>query len=189
LVRFWPYCVIRRAEVRRPPTSILIWSWIDPMINRQLRNARRKSCINWCWCYHLNYCFTYRAQIISSLDIMSWSILQWPDDYDFALTRAINSRGAAVASRNIKDELEEPEYEKKVPDASVVSVTNEAQIDPELEPVSLNKAFKFAARASIVLVRASMFPCNCIATNAICSTDFNTDDTYPSPPLFCPDGL
>jgi SSS family transporter len=83
--------------------------------------------------------------------ISTTASLIWPDDYDFALTRAINSRGAAVASRNIKDELEEPEYEKKVPDASVVSVTNEAQIDPELEPVSLNKAFKFAARASIVL--------------------------------------
>jgi SSS family transporter len=83
--------------------------------------------------------------------ISTTASLIWPDDYDFALTRAINSRGAAVASRNIKDELEEPEYEKKVPDASVVSVTNEAQIDPELDPVSLNKAFKFAARASIVL--------------------------------------
>lgn len=83
--------------------------------------------------------------------ISTTASLIWPDDYDFALTRAINSRGAAVASGNIKDELEEPEYEKKVPDASVVSVTNEAQIDPELDPVSLNKAFKFAARASIVL--------------------------------------
>lgn len=83
--------------------------------------------------------------------ISTTASLIWPDDYDFALTRAINSRGVAVASGNIKDELEEPEYEKKVPDASVVSVTNEAQIDPELDPVSLNKAFKFAARASIVL--------------------------------------
>jgi hypothetical protein len=41
---------------------------------------------------------------------------------------------------------------------SVSSVQNEAQIDPELEPVALDKAFKFAARASIVLVRASIFP-------------------------------
>ncbi|KAG1870284.1 urea transporter [Suillus subluteus] len=82
--------------------------------------------------------------------------LIWPDDYDFALTRAINNRGAAVASRNINDELEEPEYEKTVQDVSVLSVTNEAQIDPELDPVSLNKAFKFAARASIVLTLVLM---------------------------------
>ncbi|KAG1842873.1 urea transporter [Suillus subalutaceus] len=71
--------------------------------------------------------------------------LIWPDDYDFTLTRAINNRGAA-----------EPEYEKKVQDVSVLSVTNEAQIDPELDPVSLNKAFKFAARASIVLTLVLM---------------------------------
>lgn len=82
--------------------------------------------------------------------------LIWPDDYDFALTRAINNRGAAVGSRNINDELEEPEYEKKVQDVSVLSVTNEAQIDPELDPVSLNKAFKFAARASVVLTLVLM---------------------------------
>lgn len=37
---------------------------------------------------------------------------------------------------------------------SALSATNETQIDPELDPVGLNKAFKFAARASIVLVRA-----------------------------------
>lgn len=82
--------------------------------------------------------------------------LIWPDDYDFALTRAINARSAAVASTNINDELEEPEDEKKVQDASVLSVTNEAQLDPELDPVGLNKAFKFAARASIVLTLVLM---------------------------------
>lgn len=48
---------------------------------------------------------------------------------------------------------------------SVSSVQNEAQIDPELEPVALDKAFKFAARASIVLVRASS-PRRCSATEA-----------------------
>jgi hypothetical protein len=114
--------------------------------------------------------------------------LQWPDDYDFASTRAINCR-AAVTGGNANEEVEEPEDEKKVPDVSVSSVQNEAQIDPELEPVALDKAFKFAARASIVLVRASISPRNCSATEATCATDFGTDDTHPSPALFCPDGL
>lgn len=83
--------------------------------------------------------------------IMSTAIsLIWPDDYDFASTRAINGRSAAISS-NVNDELEESEDEKKVPDVTVSSVSNEAQIDPELDPVGLNKAFKFAARASIVL--------------------------------------
>lgn len=71
---------------------------------------------------------------------------------------------------------------------SVSSVQNEAQIDPELEPVALDKAFKFAARASIVLVRASS-PRKCSATEATCATDFGIDDTHPSPALFCPDSL
>lgn len=92
-------------------------------------------------------------------------ILKWPDDYDFASTRAINGHSAAI-SRNVNDDLEESEDEKKVPDVTVSSVSNEAQIDPELDPVGLNKAFKFAARASIILVRASMLPCNRSYTEA-----------------------
>ncbi|KAG2082869.1 urea transporter [Suillus discolor] len=83
--------------------------------------------------------------------ISTTASLIWPDDYDFASARAINNRGTAVASRNVNDELEEPEVEKKGLDVSASSATNEAQIDPELDPVGLNKAFKFAARASIVL--------------------------------------
>ncbi|KAG1863478.1 urea transporter [Suillus tomentosus] len=83
--------------------------------------------------------------------ISTTTSLIWPDDYDFASARAINNRGAAVASRNVDDELEEPEVEKKGLDVSALSATNETQIDPELDPVGLNKAFKFAARASIVL--------------------------------------
>ncbi|KAG2111969.1 urea transporter [Suillus discolor] len=83
--------------------------------------------------------------------ISTTASLIWPDDYDFTSARAINNRGAAIASRNVNDELEEPEVEKKGLDVSASSTTNEAQIDPELDPVGLNKAFKFAARASIVL--------------------------------------
>jgi len=91
--------------------------------------------------------------------------LQWPEDYDFASTRAINSRSAAVASKNVSDELEETEDEKKVPDTSASSVINEAPVDPELDPVALDKAFKFAARASVVLVRAFSTSPHCCAVN------------------------
>ncbi|KAG0696876.1 urea transporter [Suillus ampliporus] len=80
----------------------------------------------------------------------------WPEDYDFVSTRAINNRSAAVASNRANDESEEAEDEKKVADISVSSVTNEALVDSELDPVGLNKAFKFAARASIVLTLVLM---------------------------------
>ncbi|KAG1863483.1 hypothetical protein C8R48DRAFT_634842 [Suillus tomentosus] len=83
--------------------------------------------------------------------ISTTTSLIWPDDYDFASARAINNHGAAVASRNVDDELEEPEVEKKGLDVSALTATNETQIDHELDPVGLNQAFKFAARASIVL--------------------------------------
>jgi len=82
--------------------------------------------------------------------------LIWPEEYDFASTRAINTHRTPIASEKVSDELEETEDEKKVPGASVSSVINEVPVDPELDPVALNKAFKFAARASVVLTLVLM---------------------------------
>jgi hypothetical protein len=71
----------------------------------------------------------------------------------------------------------------------VSSVINEVPVDPELDPVALDKAFKFAARASVVLVRTLTFPCRHSVTEVTRFADFGTDDTHPSPPLFRPDNL
>ncbi|OAX41821.1 urea transporter [Rhizopogon vinicolor AM-OR11-026] len=82
--------------------------------------------------------------------------LIWPEEYDFTSTRAINNHSVAVASNKVSDEPEETEDEKKVPETSVSSVVNEAPFDNELDPVALEKAFKFAARASVVLTLVLM---------------------------------
>ncbi|OJA15055.1 hypothetical protein AZE42_05848 [Rhizopogon vesiculosus] len=82
--------------------------------------------------------------------------LIWPEEYDFTSTRAINNNSVAVASNKVGGEPEETEDEKKVPETSVSSVVNEAPFDNELDPVALDKAFKFAARASVVLTLVLM---------------------------------
>ncbi|KAG2123817.1 urea transporter [Suillus clintonianus] len=92
------------------------------------------------------------ASISVGAIISTAASLIWPDDYDFASTRAINNHSAAVASRKVSDTLEESDDEKKGPDVSVSSATNEAQVDPDLDPVNLDKAFKFAVKASIALL-------------------------------------
>lgn len=76
--------------------------------------------------------------------------LIWPEDYDFAATRAINS----PASHHQAPAVGEGDVyaEKKVPDSSISSVVNEApKLDNELDTVGLNKAFKFAAWSSVAL--------------------------------------
>lgn len=77
--------------------------------------------------------------------------LIWPDNYDFAGTRAINTPQARIAAEAVEEEDDEKKDEKmhSVPYATEVS---SMEVDPDLDPVVLNKAFVFAARASIVLV-------------------------------------
>ncbi|KIM55367.1 hypothetical protein SCLCIDRAFT_305749 [Scleroderma citrinum Foug A] len=79
-----------------------------------------------------------------------------PEDYDFAETRAINSR-ASPDNQNQKNPIVEDNVpyvdEKKAQDSSAFSVVvNESsERDNDLDPVRLNKAFKFAAWSSIAL--------------------------------------
>ncbi|KAG6332114.1 hypothetical protein ID866_6974 [Astraeus odoratus] len=76
--------------------------------------------------------------------------LIWPEDYDFASTRAINSPEAPTNHKKPAEVVEEYIDEKK--DSSASSVENDAvKLEKELDPVGLNKAFRFAAWSSIVL--------------------------------------
>ena len=50
---------------------------------------------------------------------------------------------------------EDVETEKKDVPVSVTSVSDEADLDNELDPVGLKKAFRFAVWASVILVRVT----------------------------------
>ncbi|KAF9559110.1 urea transporter [Agrocybe pediades] len=81
--------------------------------------------------------------------------LIWPEDYDFASTRAIN-KPAPASSRT--DEKLDDESDRKGKDHEVHvrgSVAgdsfDQAEEDDELDPVQLNKAFRFATWSSLTL--------------------------------------
>ncbi|KAF8839783.1 urea transporter [Paxillus ammoniavirescens] len=74
--------------------------------------------------------------------------LIWPENYDFAATRAIN---LSAAHKKPADVAEDAEDEKKVPNSSASTVSNAATQDSELDPVGLKKAFRFAAWSSVIM--------------------------------------
>lgn len=73
---------------------------------------------------------------------------QWPDDYDFAETRTIN----LPVEKKAVYETEDAGTEKKNVQASVTSASDDAELDNELDPVGLEKAFGFAVWASVIMV-------------------------------------
>lgn len=79
---------------------------------------------------------------------------QWPEDFNFDITRAVNaptpgSPSAESAAPSLS------EKEKSSPDpADAVSVKSE---EDDLDPAKLQKAFRFAAWSSIILVRLPHF--------------------------------
>ncbi|KIJ64007.1 hypothetical protein HYDPIDRAFT_112519 [Hydnomerulius pinastri MD-312] len=75
--------------------------------------------------------------------------LIWPENYDFATTRAIN---LPASHQNAPHEAEDSDDEKKAQASSASSVSNEAaEIENELDPVGLKKAFRFAAWSSVIM--------------------------------------
>lgn len=76
--------------------------------------------------------------------------VKWPEDYDFADTRAINSRVHPHNEAKGITEVNVPYMDEKKAqeDSSASSLVN----DSDLDPVGLNKAFKFAAWSSVALV-------------------------------------
>ncbi|KAI0254582.1 urea transporter [Lactifluus subvellereus] len=87
------------------------------------------------------------------------SSLIWPEDFDFESTRALNvgsrpSAGTKAAIDN-DEKADEKALEKEHGSAELRSISEgEGPIivpDPDLDPVALDKAFRFAAWSSVVL--------------------------------------
>jgi len=85
---------------------------------------------------------------------------QWPEDFDFKATRALNAPTTTEAVRSSSPDVElnsdlKSQNEKQV--GVDVQSLNESQsgvmvADPDLDPVGLDKAFHFASWCSIILV-------------------------------------
>ncbi|KAJ7347968.1 urea transporter [Mycena albidolilacea] len=85
--------------------------------------------------------------------IATASSYMWPENYDFESTRAINK---PTAASKVDDEehakADRPSMEKKEKAPSVADSFDAAEVDEELDPVALNKAFRFAAWSSLGLL-------------------------------------
>ena len=79
---------------------------------------------------------------------------QWPEDFNFDITRAINAPSTRHVHERDSTEGDEDEMKSKEP-VDAAEVEND-ETDNELDPVGLQKAFRFAAWSSVVLV--SPFP-------------------------------
>jgi len=73
---------------------------------------------------------------------------QWPEDFNFDVTRAIN----APNTRHGRDSAEGDEDEKKSREAIEAAEVENDESDNDLDPVALQKAFRFAAWSSVALV-------------------------------------
>ncbi|KAJ7621021.1 urea transporter [Roridomyces roridus] len=75
----------------------------------------------------------------------------WPENYDFESTRQINKPVVLEVS---DEKVERSSVEKKEKEASVTVASSgvDAGIEDELDPVALNKAFRFAAWSSLGLL-------------------------------------
>ncbi|KAF8218018.1 urea transporter [Mycena galopus ATCC 62051] len=74
----------------------------------------------------------------------------WPENYDFESTRAINKPTSAPGKADEKEDR--PSMEKKEKTPSVADSYDAAEVEDELDPVALNKAFRFAAWSSLGLL-------------------------------------
>ena len=100
------------------------------------------------------YARTFLCNLFPPSDPVS-SPFQWPDDFDFSTTRAINERYVAPNVAHVSEV--DDEKEKTEDDHAKVSVSEVGkprfELDDEIDPVALNKAFRFAAWSSVALVR------------------------------------
>jgi hypothetical protein len=94
-----------------------------------------------------------------------WSFVlifgQWPENFDFEITRAINAPN--VRPVKARDSSED-EDDKKIKEVVETTEVENDESDKELDPVGLHKAFRFAAWSSVALVglssRGSFLPMN-----------------------------
>ncbi|KAJ7244394.1 urea transporter [Mycena haematopus] len=83
--------------------------------------------------------------------IATTSSYMWPEDYDFEATRAINKPAPNVDEKEPQN-VERPSMEKKEKTPSVADSFDAVEVEDELDPVALNKAFRFAAWSSLALL-------------------------------------
>jgi len=90
----------------------------------------------------------------------------WPEDFNFDITRAINTSALEITDGDIpailsprEDEIKTSENEKATSKEGITMV-RDTQVDSlmqeELDPIELRKAFKFAATSSIILTLISI---------------------------------
>ena len=75
---------------------------------------------------------------------------QWPEDFDFEITRAINAPD--VRQVKARDSSEGDEDDKKSKEVAETAEVENDESDNELNPAGLQKAFRFAAWSSVALV-------------------------------------
>jgi len=83
----------------------------------------------------------------------------WPDNFDFETTRAINRPTTAAppvhgheGGNTVNQEDEDFDKKEKLEEVVPQSINNAAEVDDELDPVALNKAFIFASWSSVALL-------------------------------------
>jgi hypothetical protein len=75
---------------------------------------------------------------------------QWPEDFDFEITRAINA--PVTRPLQARDSPEVDEDEKRSKEGVEAAAVENDESDNELDPAALQKAFRFAAWSSVALV-------------------------------------
>lgn len=103
---------------------------------------------------------------VGAIVSLTWSLIS-PDDFDFAITRAINREVAAEEHSALDEEKRATGEEKRASDEGisasgdekrpasikeVQTIVETAEADDDLDPVALKRAFRFAAWASLVLL-------------------------------------
>ena len=84
--------------------------------------------------------FSFAVHVLSQLIMLG---MQWPDNFDWETTRAINKPSSV---------LEKTNQEKLDSDSDNRQADSYDSVNDELDHVALNKAFKFAATSSLTLV-------------------------------------
>ncbi len=85
--------------------------------------------------------------------------MQWPENFDFEATRAINRPAHGQEPDSPVEHSARGSIDEKKRGLTAVSLQHASEDDAadeeerELDPVALNKAFRLAAWASVILVR------------------------------------
>ena len=116
----------------------------------------------------------------------------WPDDFNFDVTRAIRAPGAET-----REELEQEQEdvkrhekgEKGEESHSYAHSVTASQTDVDLDPVALDKAFRFAAWSSVGLVSNPTLSSHTKLLTAWTLTASGPDYSDPAPAVLCTDSV